>query len=366
MERPLEYTELVTRYDTGQYYTGDAAVTDFVPDADTTGPFFDGTSPIDEIWTPDGETGDTNTLRVDKPLPFSEALDRLSVPVGEERLAYTAEDANAEQPYTHYSGAQHIFGILSYGIQSRGFKERLNAERATNPQADTIGRHTANRQDQKGASYQTDDSVCLGWYDESKFVPNRSVIFLVSPHVWTLGADSSDRNAEGYGYGITERQVGDYTIGNDKAYQYEELAAGVVLPADLRAVVVGPYSSILRESTNLLRIREHAGQYTWDRGVNAEGAAAAAHESLMASSRLLAAIVGDPDIHSEVETIAAQAPSQGSSEIAKALYGLHKKALQRFVGDEVPLTEKSLRTAISKRFNINFIAVDDLTRQADT
>lgn len=264
-----------------------------------------------------------------------------------DRPPYTLDQANFEKPHTHYTRPGNIFQILRFGLQSDNFKNRLAPLRAPDSDVDRYARQMCGFRVKPGGSYQGRDSISLSLYDRN---PNQGSDFylLINPRVQVWGAGDRD-SSTGYGHGIPVRNVnGDYEIGNPTAYKTEVVAGNVVLPEDIRAVVAGPQTNILRDMAQLTQ--DQALLYSQQKHTN-PGLAA---ENMLANARLLADLSGDAGLAQEADQLSGQLSGLSHREVTLGVIALQKKGLQSLVGDQ-ELTEPNLRSAISRRMNITFI-----------
>jgi hypothetical protein len=270
------------------------------------------------------------------------------------RKPYSSEKAEQERPLTHYTKAGNIFQILRFGVQSNNFKNRVNAIRASDPSLDTIAPEMTGLRIKQGGSYQGRDSISLDQYMANPKVPPGNISIFINPGIKTYGLDSSERDeTTGYGHGIVTQGVdGDFKIGNPTAYITELLAANVVPPSDIRAIVIPERTSILRGLADATR--ENAILYSQTMHQDRQ----AAKEDLLANCRLLADLSENHPLEDEIDAFAPQIDGMKANDIAKSLKNLQTKALQRLVGEDVELTEETLRIAIQEKFNIQFLTLE--------
>jgi len=273
-----------------------------------------------------------------------QAADQL-IDIQIDRPEYSLEDASLERPYLHYSRAGNIFQILRFGIQSNNFKNRFENFRDDNPDVEQIAQQMCGLR-VIGASYQEEDSISLSKYSENKIrpLPNK-IMFLINRDISVVGEDSNDRDATtGYGYGIKSKVIdGEYKVGNKMAYSDEVLGVNIILPKDLRVMIVGNYTSILSDMSNITR--ESEKYLKKPRAV----------EDITANPTLLAELTGSDDLIVEINELKNNMKSMDYNEVSSELFSIQKRALSRFVGIGNKLNEENLRRAIEDRFNIKFI-----------
>jgi len=261
---------------------------------------------------------------------------------------YQIDIANFEKPHTHYTRPGNLFQILRFGIQGERFKKRLQAFR-NDEDVDEYAQAMCGFRLKPGGSYQGKDSISLSRYNRNLFAVSGTIL-LVNPDVQVWG--QGERAQTGYGHGIPKRLVnGDYEIGNDTAYADEVVAGNIILPEDIRAVVLKPNASILRDS--IVLVREHATVYSQERRKSPE-AAGDATENLLANTRLLATLAENQEILNEVELIAPLLQNMPINEISAQVGTLQRKALDAFAGGP-PTTEKMLRSTLQETFGISII-----------
>jgi len=298
-------------------------------------------SSVGEQQTPQPETLAQN---------FARAVEEIKQPFID-REPYSAEDADHERPLTHYTKAGNIFQILRFGIQSNNFKNRVNALRSNDPELDAVAQQMSGLRIKQGGSYQGGDSISLDKYKASPHIPPGNVSVLIKPNIRTYGAKPEQRDTNsGYGHGIVVKDIeGDFKVGNPTAYKTELLAANIVPPNDIRAILVPERTSILRGITDASR--ENAILYAQTKHQNPQ----TAKEDLLANCRLLASLSASPELEKEIEQLGSQVDSMQANEVARSINAFQMQLLQEFVGKDIELTEEALRTAIQERFNIEFL-----------
>jgi hypothetical protein len=268
-----------------------------------------------------------------------------------ERPPYSFEQAKEEKPLMHYSKDGNIFQILRFGIQSNNFKSRFNELRTDNPTADNLAKQMCGLRIKQGGSYQEPDSISLSTYQDSMHASTNNILYLINPEIKTFGGEDEEREQTGYGHGIKKRTVGgEYQVGNPTAYGSEVLAANIICPKEIMAVVIDKYTTILSGMNKV--VSENCKIYAQQRKSYPNGA-----EDLVSTARLVAELADKPEIVEEAEELQQKIQNQtiSSQEIYSAVNTLQKKALAEFVGTDVKLTEDSLRKAIEKKFNISFL-----------
>lgn len=262
-----------------------------------------------------------------------------------DRPEYSFESANQEKPYIHQTRCGNIFQILRFGIQSNNFKNRLDELREDNTALEEIAKQM-NGIRFVGASYQEDDSVSLSEYSEKKAVPHpNKLVFLINPDIGVVGRSDNERDiTSGYGSGIKSRVIdGEYKIGNKMAYSDEVLGVNVILPKDIRAVIVGKYSSIISDMSNITMESEKYLKKP------------RAAEDIVANSMLLAGLTGSDDLVFKINELKNNMESMDYSKVCSELFYIQKSALSRFVGIGNEVNEENVRKAIEEKFNIQFI-----------
>ncbi len=277
-----------------------------------------------------------------------QALEELGTAI--ERGEYSLEDANREKPLMHYSKAGNIFQILRFGIQSNNFKNRFDALREDNPEAEKLAQQMCGLRIKQGGSYQGADSISLSRYAEQMYSPPGNVLYLINPNIKISGVSEEERDpTSGYGHGIKNQEVGEgYKVGNPKAYKDEVLGANVVMPQELRAIVIDKFTNIVSDMGRA--VQENAKIFMQERTRNPR-----ASEDLVATAKLLAELVGNEAIATEAKELEGQLATMSYQEICTKLIGIQKKALVEFVGTDQKLDSESLQIAIEGRFNIHFI-----------
>lgn len=292
----------------------------------------------------------TGENRDKKFISTEESLESLKEPTTE-REPYDREKMEEERPYTHYTPAGNIFQVLRFGIQSRNYKNRLNELRPTSGHAEEISKQMCGLRVRQGGSYQTGDSVSLSKFNDSIYIPPGNVLVLVSPDKKVFGEDPSERDSsQGYGHGV-KRQVleGEYEIGNSAAYPNEVLAANIVLPQEIRAIVVDQYTRFLSALSRFTL--NNVALYMQERNKNPKTG-----EDILATARLISEMAGESALVRELEELEATLPSlKWSVEITKKVIAIQKEALKKFVGEGNELNEDTLRSAIGEKFGISFI-----------
>jgi hypothetical protein len=252
----------------------------------------------------------------------------------------------ATKPLQHYTKAGNIFQILRFGIQSNNFKNRINDLRANDYAAEAMAKQLCGLRIKQGGSYQGKDSISISNFDASLFVKSGNVLLLIDPATKTFGDDEPRDASSGYGYGIPLRNVQGYEIGNPTAYKTEVIAANIVLPEQIKAVVVGPYESILSDMTDV--VRQNVSLYLQQRD------ARHAAEDLLATCRLLDSLTEADSLEPEIQALQEHMPSMDHQAIISAIISLQKRLLQSLVGAE-KLTEQNLRGAIERMFGIKIL-----------
>ncbi|HEY4963335.1 MAG TPA: hypothetical protein VIH90_01425 [Candidatus Saccharimonadales bacterium] len=300
-----------------------------------------GDTSVGEKQTPQTETVAQN---------FASALEEIKQPfIGRE--PYSAKDADHEGPLTHYTKAGNIFQILRFGIQSNNFKNRVNALRPNDPTLDTVAPQMSGLRIKQGGSYQGVDSISLDQYKASPHIPPGNVSVLIRPNIRTYGAKPEQRDTgSGYGHGIVVKDIeAEFKVGNPTAYKTELLAANIVPPSDIRAILIPERTSILRGITDATRA--NAILYAQTKHQNPQ----TDKEDLLANCRLLASLSDSPELEKEIERLGSRVDSMQANEIARYINAFQMQLLQEFVGKDIDLTEEALRTAIQERFNIEFL-----------
>ncbi|MDE1768591.1 MAG: hypothetical protein KGH62_04435, partial [Candidatus Micrarchaeota archaeon] len=176
------------------------------------------------------------------------------------------------------------------------------------------------------------------------------VLVLINPEIKVYGTNPDERDAStGYGHGIKTKMVsGGLEIGNPTAYPSEVVAANIILPSEMRAIVLGQNTSLLsdmnvvaKEITLLYFTQSERDHY--------------AKEDLVANVRLIAKLSGDDKIGLKIDALLANLDNMDYRATAASIVALQKEALAQFVGQGKQLTEKTLRETISTRFNVDFI-----------
>ncbi|MDE1834851.1 MAG: hypothetical protein KGH64_05955 [Candidatus Micrarchaeota archaeon] len=263
---------------------------------------------------------------------------------------YSLEEAHEEKPLMHFTRAGNIFQVLRFGIQSNNFKNRVNAIRENNDDAGALAPQMCGFRVRGGPSYQGKDSISLSQYSESMFFKTKEVLVLINPEIKVYGTNPDERDAStGYGHGIKTKMVsGGLEIGNPTAYPSEVVAANIILPSEMRAIVLGQNTSLLsdmnvvaKEITLLYFTQSERDHY--------------AKEDLVANVRLIAKLSGDDKIGLKIDALLANLDNMDYRATAASIVALQKEALAQFVGQGKQLTEKTLRETISTRFNVDFI-----------
>lgn len=267
-----------------------------------------------------------------------------------ERQEYSIEDAEQEKPLMHYSKAGNIFQILRFGIQSNNFKNRFDVLREDNPKAEKIAQQMCGLRIKQGGSYQGADSISLLKYSEELFIPPSCVLYLINPNIKTFGDNNKERDlTAGYGQGIKKRMVaGDYEVGNNMAYNREILGANIIVPKELRAVVVNKFTSIISDMREV--VRQNVKIFMTETKRTPRDS-----EDLVATLKLLAEITSSEDINTEIQALRERLATMSYHEICTELNSFQRKALAEFVGTGKKLNEENLRRAIENKFNIHFI-----------
>lgn len=277
-----------------------------------------------------------------------QALEELEVAI--ERGEYSLEDANREKPLMHYSKAGNIFQILRFGIQSNNFKNRFDDLRKDNPEAEKLAQEMCGLRIKQGGSYQGADSISLSKYAEQMHSPPGNVLYLINPNIKIFGVSEEERDpTSGYGHGIKSQEVGEgYKVGNPTAYKDEVLGANVVMPQELRAIVIDKFTNIVSDMSRV--VQENAKIFMQEKNRNPR-----AGEDLVATAKLLAELVDSDSIAVEAQELQGQLGTMSYQEICTKLVGIQKKALAEFIGTDKKLDSESLQQAIEGRFNIRFI-----------
>jgi hypothetical protein len=271
----------------------------------------------------------------------------------EPKADYSLEDADRDRPYTHYTQPGNIFQILRFGIQSGNFKNRVNDERRDDPSLDDIAPLISGLRYQKGGSYQGKDSISLGLYSDQT-LRSENFVLLVDPDTKVFGASPVERDSStGYGHGIVSSESDNgFAIGNPTAYQTEVLAANVIPPSEIKGVVLNKRASILSSLRELTR--NSATLYSQAKLDNPEGA----KEDLLATSRLIAKLSGDPTAENRVDELAQQVDQLPTVDLMQSLNMMNRELLRSLVGPDTPLNEESLRDALEAKFKVKFIVAD--------
>ncbi len=267
-----------------------------------------------------------------------------------ERPEYSLEDAKREQPLMHYSKAGNVFQILRFGIQSNNFKNRFDALRKDHPDAEKLARQMNGLRTKQGGSYQEADSISLSKYAEQTFTPPGNVMYLINPDIKTFGATDAERDpTTGYGHGIKSQVVGEeYKVGNPTAYQDEVLGANVIMPGELRAIVIDRQTNVVSDMSRV--VQENAKTFMQQKSRNPRAA-----EDMVATAKLLAELVGNGAITEEAENLRGRLETMEYQEMCTAVIGLQKKALAEFVGPDRNPDNDSVQQALTKKFGIKFI-----------
>lgn len=264
-----------------------------------------------------------------------------------ERHPYSLNLAEQEKPLMHYSSAGNIFQILRFGIQSNNFKTRLNKLRITEPSINDLAEKMCGLRVRQGGSYQGSDSISLSKYSSDMFAPSNNILFLVSSDIKTFGDSGRDASV-GYGHGISAENGDDYELGNPTAYKNEVLAANIILPRDIKAVVLNKFTYILQDLNRV--IRENVKIFFQEKNKSKNSA-----EDLMANVKLLANMVNRKDLEEEFLDLQNKLPEMDYQEICLKIGQIQQKALSDFVGKDNKLNENSLKAAIKEYFDIDFI-----------
>jgi hypothetical protein len=261
--------------------------------------------------------------------------------------AYSLETAERERPFTHYTEPGNIFQVLRFGLQSGNFKNRINTLRQSDKALDSLAPQMSGLRFENGGSYQGVDSISLGTYDDYT-VRSRDLVFLVDPETKVFGLRPEERDSStGYGHGIVANEIdGDFDIGNPTAYKDEVLAANIIPPSGIKAVVINERASIVRSLQKLTR--NNAVSYSQTKLKNPE----AAKEDLLANSRLIATLTGNPEAIAKVDALAGQVETMRTVDLTQTLNLLQSSLLQELVGQDVALSESTLREAIERKFGI--------------
>ncbi len=267
-----------------------------------------------------------------------------------DRQEYSLDDAKREKPFMHYSRAGNIFQILRFGIQSNNFKNRFNALRKDNPEAEKLAQQMCGLRIKQGGSYQEVDSISLSKYEDQTYTPPGNVLYFINPDIKTFGGSEEERDStSGYGHGIKSQVVAkEYRVGNPTAYRDEVLGANVIMPKELRAVVIDKFTSIISDMSRVAQ--ENAKVFMQEKTRNPR-----ASEDLVATVKLLAELVRNEVITSKSREFEKQLPTMSHQEICARLIDIQKEALTEFVGADKKLDEEGVRQAIESRFGIQFI-----------
>lgn len=312
---------------------------------------------------PNRQEGQSNsnetTAKKDLPLQrrFELAIDEIKAGSAPEQ-AYSLETAEQEKPFTHYTNPGNIFQILRFGLQSGNFKNRIDALRATDPMLDDVAKQLSGLRFKKGGSYQGVDSISLGLYS-SDTVRNQDLVLLVDPDTKVFGLDPNHRTKSGYGHGIEPGEVdGGFEIGNRTAYQNEVVAANIIPPSEIKGVIINERASILSSLRDITR--EYVILYQQTKNTDPQ----ATKENLLANSRLIASLSGEPDAEAKIEALSSQIDSMQTNDMIKSLNALQKDLLQGFVGRDQELSEPTVRDAIQTRFGVKLLTNNQFAKAA--
>lgn len=280
---------------------------------------------------------------------FTEEAVRQLGAVCEKRSEYTLDMAKQERPLIHYSGSGNIFQMLRFGIQSNNFKRRLEPLRADNDTTEELAKQMCGFRIKQGGSYQAPDSISLAKYSDDLYAPPRNILYLINPDIKTVGG-IGDRNKDtGYGHGIDTTVVGEeYLVGNPTAYKDEVLGVNIILPKEIRAIVVGKYTSILSEMG--LAAHDQIQAFFQEKNKNPR-----AGEDLFATIVLLAKLLNNNEIEHEAGMLEQEALQLTMQELSVKFMALQKKALLQFVGTDNTLNEATLRRALEQTFHIQIL-----------
>lgn len=261
------------------------------------------------------------------------------------REEYSLEKAKEEKPLMHYSKAGNIFQILRFGIQSSDFKNKFDLVRESSPENEKIAQEICGLRIKQGGSYQGKDSISLSKYSSDLYVPPNNVLYLINPGIKTFGDEERDTTS-GYGHGINIK--GEYEIGNSIAYKNEVLAANIILPRDIRSVVIGKFDRILRDMGSV--VRENVMIYIQQKNRDKR-----AGEDLVATIKLLSDLSGNKELELKAIELEKQLLEMDSKIICLKIQNLQQEALKEFIGKDKKLDEESIRNAIQIHFNINIL-----------
>jgi len=267
-----------------------------------------------------------------------------------DRREYSLEDAERDKPLMHYSKAGNIFQILRFGVQSNNFKNRFDALRKDNPEAEKLAQQMCGLRIKQGGSYQEVDSISLSKYSAQLHTPPGNVLYFINPDIKTFGGSDEERDpTSGYGHGIKSQVVAEeYKVGNPTAYRDEILGANAIMPKELRAIVIDKFTSIISDMSRVAM--ENAKVFMQEKLRNPR-----ASEDLVATAKLLAELTGNESVASEAQELEKQLATMSYQEICTKLIAIQKKALAEFVGTDKKMDEESVRQAIESRFGIQFI-----------
>jgi len=267
-----------------------------------------------------------------------------------DRQEYSLDDAKHEEPLMHYSRVGNIFQILRFGIQSNNFKNRFDALRKDNPEAEKLAQQMCGLRIKQGGSYQAVDSISLSKYAEQMHTPPSNVLYLINPDIKTFGGSDEERDpTSGYGHGIKPQVIAEeYRVGNPTAYRDEVLGANVIMPKELRAVVIDKFTSIISDMSRV--VQENAKVFMQEKLRSPR-----ASEDLVSTAKLLAELAGNESIVAEAQELEKQLATMSYQEICTKMIGIQKMALAEFIGKDKKLDEENVRQAIESRFGIKII-----------
>lgn len=276
-----------------------------------------------------------------------------------DRREYSIEDAEIEKPLTHFSYVNNLFQILRFGIHSKNFENRAKALDPEDKKLDEL----LLRMKTPGMAtcgYQGCDSISLNTF-EPNGLPNswqlgqfKKVLFLVNPEIESWGINPEDRgDRNGQGNAIKEKlSVGDYRIGNGAAGEDEVLAVNIIKPADIRAVLMPDerFVSVLNDirETLLDAMKKYLLGRRYREDIDE------IKQTIFSDLWVMTDTLGNEKLTKEVKTIWDEIDGTEDEEALANVLRLQDAVLSSFVDGE-EISEKNLRIAISRKFEINLI-----------
>ena len=150
----------------------------------------------------------------------------------------------------------------------------------------------------------------------------------------------------GYGHGIPIQNSEGYEVGNPTAYRNEVIAGNIILPEDIRTIVVGKNVSILGDLSRLTQEQtlvylQQAKHKNLTR----------ANEDILANARLFASLANNEELNKKIDDLEPQLESMKYGDLSRKIIELQKEGLKSMLGSK-DLNEENLRQKITEVFNI--------------